>query len=147
MGKSYTIVFNSIISSGSVIGETFNYDWGRLPNVPYKVSFSLVSTIDTLVNTTIPVIYLDLNQQPAIMASLSGGNGLKNKILGCLRYSGTGANNYLYADTTTNPPMYIQGRPTNNNILIEIHTNASGGMTNYSPTAWEYVMTLNLEEC
>jgi len=116
-------------------------------NVPNKVSISLVSTIDALVNTTIPVIYLDLNQRPAIMASPSGGNGLKNKILGCLRYSGTGANNYLYADTTTNPPMYIQGRPTNNNILIEIHTNQAGGMTNYSPTAWEYVMTLNLEEC
>ena len=146
MGESYTIVFNSIISPGSVVAETFNYDWGQLPNVPYKVSFSLVSTIDALVNTSIAVIYLDLSQQCSIMAS-SGGNGLKNNYLGCLRYSGTGASNYLYADTTTNPPIYLNGRPTNNNVFVEIRTNASGGVTNYSPTAWEYVMTLNLEEC
>jgi len=145
MPKSYTIVFNSIIAPNSVIGETFNYDWGQLPNGPYKVTFSFVSTIDTLVNTTIPIVYIDLCQQCSIMASPTGGNGLKNNYLGCLQYSGTGANNYLYANTNTNPPIYINGRPNNNNVCVEIHTNQSGGMTNYSPTAWEYIMTLNLE--
>ena len=146
MGKSYTIVFSSIICPNSVIGEVFYYDWGQLPNVPYKVTFTLVSTIDTLVNTTIPVVYMDLSQQCGIMASASGApTGLKNNYVGCLRYSGTGANNYLYADTTTNPPIYLNGRPVNNNVLIESHTNQAGGIANYSPTAWEYVMTLNLE--
>lgn len=147
MGKSYTIVFNSIIAPNSVIGEVFNYDWGQLPNVPYKVSFTLVSTIDANANTTIALVYIDLSQQCAIMASPTGQNGLKNNYLGFLRTSGTGVNNYLYADTTTNPPIYLNGRPNNNNVFVEIHTNQAGGMTNYSPTAWEYVMTLNLEEC
>lgn len=145
MGKSYTIVFNSIIAPDSVVNETFQYDWGQLPNVPYKVSFSFMSTIDNLTGNVIAVVYLDLNQQCGIVASQSGTSGLKNNFLGCLLTSGTGASNYLYADTHTNPAIYIQGRPTNNNILIEIHTNQAGGMTNYSPTGWEYVMTLNLE--
>ena len=147
MKKSYTIVFNSIIAPNSVIGEVFNYDWGQLPNVPYKATFTLVSTIDTNANTTIALVYIDLSQECAIMASPNGGNGLKNNYLGFLRTSGSGANNYLYADTTTNPPIYLNGRPNNNNVFVEIHTNQAGGMTNYSPTAWEYVMTLNLEEC
>lgn len=145
MPKSYTIVFNSLISTGSVVNDSFFYDWGQLPNQPYKVTFSLISSIDNLTNSSIAVIYMDLSQQAAIMASPSGGNGLKNNYLGCLRYSGTGATNYLYADTTTNPPIYINGRPTNNNVFIEIHTNAAGGMTNYSPAGWEYMLTLNLE--
>jgi hypothetical protein len=146
MGKSYTIVFNSIIAPNSVIGEVFNYDWGQLPNKPYKVTFSLVSTIDTLVNSTIAVIYMDLGQQSSMVASLNGTTGAKNGILGCLLPSGTGANNFLYANIHTNPAVYLNGRPTNNTVFIEIHTNASGGMTNYSPTAWEYILTLNLEE-
>ena len=142
----YNVVLQAAIGAGGAASEQFFYDWSQLEDVPYKVSFSLVSTIDALVNTSIAVIYLDLNQQPAIMAS-SGGNGLKNNYLGCLMYSGTGANNYLYADTTTNPPIYLNGRPPNNNVFVEIHTNQAGGMTNYSPTAWEYILTLNLEEC
>jgi hypothetical protein len=145
MGKIYTIVFNSIIAPYSVIGEVFNYDWGQLPNVPYKVSFSLISSIDNLTNSAIAVVYIDLNQQCSIMASPTGQTGLKNNYLGFLRYSGTGATNYLYADATTNQPIYINGRPTNNNVFIEIHTNQAGGMTNYSPTGWEYILTLNLE--
>lgn len=148
MGKSYTIVFNSLNSGNSVINEFYNYDWGQLPNKPYKVTFSFVGTIDALVNTSLAVIYFDLNQQCSIVASGTGGtSGLKNKFLGCLLYSGTGASNNLYADTHTNPPIYINGRPTNNNINIEIHTNAVGGMTNYAPTGFEYILTLNLEEC
>lgn len=146
MGKSYTVVFNSIIAPNSVVGEVFNYDWGQLPNKPYKVTFSFIGTIDTITNNTIAVIYMDLGQQSSMVASLNGTTGSKNKILGCLLPSGTGANNFLYADTHTNPPIYINGRPTNNTVFIEIHTNASGSMTNYSPTAWEYILTLNLEE-
>ena len=145
MPKSYTIVFNSTIAPNSVVNEKFIYDWGQLPNVPYKATFTFISTIDTLVNTAIPVIYIDLSQQCGIIATIDGTTGLKNNFLGCLRYSGTGANNYLYADIHSNTPIYLNGRPANNNVTIEIHTNAAGGMTNYSPTAWEYVMTLNLE--
>lgn len=148
MGKSYTIVFNSFNSGNTVINELYNYDWGQLPNKPYKITFSFVATVDTLVNSTIAVIYMDLNQQCSMVAPGSASfSGLKNNYLGTLLYSGTGANNYLYADTHTNPAIYINGRPTNNNIFIEIHTNNIGGMNNYAPTNFEYILTLNLEEC
>ena len=147
MGKSYTIVFNSFNSPHAVVNEQYTYDWGQLPNKPYKVTFSFVGTVDTLVNTSLAVIYMDLNQQCSMVAVHNSVSGLKNNYLGTLVYSGTGANNYLYADTHTNPPIYINGRPTNNNILIEIHANYAGGMTNYAPTNFEYVLTLNLEEC
>ena len=146
MGKSYTVVFNSLISGNSVVGETFNYDWGQLPNVPYKVTFSFVSTVATLVNNIIPVIFLDLGQQSSILATTTGTTGLKNKLLGCLFYSGTGAGSYLYADTHTNPPIYLNGRPTNNNVFIELHTNSASAGTNYPIDTIEYVLTLNLEE-
>lgn len=152
MGKSYTLVFNSLNNVvTSVVGETFNYDWGQLPNKPYKVTFSFIGSVDTLVNTgaSLAVLYIDLNQQCSIIApgSSTGPLGMKNNYLGCLMFSGTGVNNNLYADIHTNPPIYINGRPTNNNIFVEIHSNALGGMTNYAPTGFEYILTLNLEEC
>lgn len=146
MGKSYTVVFNSSMSGNSVVGEVYNYDWGQLPNKSYKVTFSFVSTVATLVNNIIPVIFLDLGQQSSIIATTNGTTGLKNKLLGCLLWSGTGANNYLYADVSTNPPIYINGRPTNNTVFIELHTNSVDASTNYTPATFEYVLTLNLEE-
>lgn len=146
MGKSYTVVFNSLISGNSVVGEVFNYDWGQLPNKPYKVTFSFVSTIATLVNNIIPVVFMDLGQQSSILATTNGTTGLKNKLLGCLLWSGTGASNYLYADTHTNPAIYLNGRPTNNTVFIELHTNSADVSTNYTPATFEYVLTINLEE-
>ena len=150
MGKSYTIVFNSIQSSDAINNETYNYDWGQLPNKPYKITFSFVATIANLTNSLLAVLYMDLNQQCSMVApslTSSSTTGLKNNYLGTLLYSGTGANTYLFADTHTNPPLYINGRPTNNNVIIELHTNQLGGMTNYAPATFEYILTLNLEEC
>jgi hypothetical protein len=32
MGKSYNVVLNSEMSTLTTVGETFNIDWGFLPN-------------------------------------------------------------------------------------------------------------------
>ena len=65
----------------------------------------MLGRFDILANTSLAVIYIDLNQQFSMVANHNGVSGLKNIFLGTLLYSGTGANNYLYADTSTNPPF------------------------------------------
>lgn len=150
MGKSYNVVFNSEMSTLTTVGETFNIDWGFLPNGPYKVSFCFNSAIATLTNATIAAIYVDLGQgRTTKIASNYSSNavGFRNNFLGTLFYSGTGASNYLYADMHTNAPIYLEGRPTNNTVFIQIHTSSIDQTTNYAPAPGAYILTINFEEC
>jgi len=150
MGKSYNVVFNSEMSTLTTVGETFNIDWGFLPNGPYKVSFCFNSAIATLTNATIAAIYVDLGQGRTTKMACNNSStavGYRNNFLGSLFYSGTGASNYLYADMHTNAPIYLENRPTNNTVFIQIHTNSIDQMTNYAPVPGAYILTINFEEC
>ena len=72
--------------------------------------------------------------------------------LGCLRQTSyaTGAAalsdyiTFLYADTTTNPPVYILNRPRNNSVSVDIHTGSTTTTANFSPIG-AYVLTLSFE--
>ena len=57
--------------------------------------------------------------------------------------------NSLYADTNTNPPIFMYGRPNNNNVNIQIRNNSN------PPTVWldpsgtingDYILTLSFTE-
>jgi hypothetical protein len=150
MGKSYNVVLNSEMSTLTTVGETFNIDWGFLPNGPYKVSFCFNSAIATLTNGVIAAIYVDIGQgRTTKIACNSSSNavGYRNNYLGTLFYTGTGASNNLYADTHTNVPIYIENRPTNNTVFVQIHTSSIDQTTNYTPAPGAYILTLNFEEC
>ena len=47
----------------------------------------------------------------------------------------------------TNAPIYLEGRPTNNTVFIQIHTNSIDQITNYTPNPGAYILTINFEEC
>ena len=64
--------------------------------------------------------------------------------LGSLTPSGTGASNYLMAVETDNPPIYLNRRPTNNNIQVQIHQNIITQMTDYTPAPVKYTLCLCL---
>ena len=72
--------------------------------------------------------------------------------LGCLRQTSyaTGSTTptdyitFLYADTITNPPVYILTRPRNNSVSVDIHTSSITTTANFSPIG-AYVLTLSFE--
>ena len=132
-------------------------DWSVLPEGEYKVSFTFTSAIagTDIGNTTNEVVYLDLGQASTsiIESSLAlSANTYRGGFLGCLRptsyttgtTSATDFITFLYANTNTNPPVYLLSRPRNNNISVDIHTSATSTTTNYSPIG-AYVLTLSFE--
>ena len=58
-------------------------------------------------------------------------------------YQGVAANNFLYAVTNTNPPTNLNGRPRNNNFMVQI---LSGVDTAYNVVPASYQLILSFEE-
>ena len=139
----FNIVFNSEIGTGVTPNEQFYFDWSRLPNQPYYVSFTFTSANTTLTNTYVANIFVDLGCSNTFLASPATANNSYNSMyLGSLRVSGTGASNYLMASEPDNPPIYLNCRPSNNNINIQIHENLITQMTDYAPAPVRYTLCL-----
>ena len=136
-------MFQSAIPTQTTVGEIFYYDWGQLPQGEYKVSFTFTSAIATLVNTTVANIFVDLGQGNDI-ASVNGTT-YKSSYLGMLRWSATGASQYLFAGLTDNPPSYLMSRPNNNKVFIQIHANSGTFETNYAPVPGAYTLCMSFE--
>ncbi len=126
MKKSYNVILQSQIGDGvNIFNETFFYDWGQIPDVPYYVSFSFVSSTILIVSNVYSVsLYIDLAQQYNQLAlPQAPAASYKGQFLGNLKYvvsSPFTTNNFLYADTNTNPKTFLNGRPTNNNFTVQI---------------------------
>ena len=156
--RIYNFCLNSNFGGNTpATSSTFFVDWSVLPEGEYKVSFTFTSSIASsdLGNSNNAVIYLDLGQASSSIiepsAALSA-NTYRGGFLGCLRQTSyqTGATTptdyitFLYADTITNPPIYILSRPRNNNVSVDIHTSSTSTTTNFSPFG-AYVLTLSFE--
>ena len=137
--------------------SSFFIDWSVMPEGEYKVSFTFTSTIalTDLGNSTNAVVYLDLGQASTSIIESSAAlstNTYRGGFLGCLRQNSFAVGTttvvdyitFLYADTTTNPPVYLFTRPRNNNVSVDIHTSSTTTTTNYSPIG-AYVLTLSFE--
>ena len=132
---------------------SFFVDWSVMPEGEYKVSFTFTSAVTAtdLGNTANAVIYLDLGQASTSIIESSAAlssNTYRGGFLGCLRQSSysitTDFITSLYADTTTNPPIYILTRPRNNSVSVDIHTSSTTTNANFSPIG-AYVLTLSFE--
>lgn len=156
--RIYNFCLNSNFGGNTpATSSTFFVDWSVLPEGEYKVSFTFTSSIASsdLGNTTNAVIYLDLGQASTSIIEASAANAAntyRGGFLGCLRQTSyaTGTTTpadyitFLYADTITNPPVYILTRPRNNNVSVDIHTSSITTTTNFSPIG-AYVLTLSFE--
>jgi len=152
--RIYNFCLNSNFGGNTpATSSTFFVDWSVMPEGEYKVSFTFTSAITTtdLGNTANAVIYLDLGQASTSIIEPSAAlasNTYRGGFLGCLRQTSyTITTEYvtsLYADTVTNPPVYILTRPRNNSVSVDIHTSSTSTTTNFSPIG-AYVLTLSFE--
>jgi hypothetical protein len=156
--RIYNFCLNSNFGGATpATSSTFFIDWSVLPVGEYKVSFTFTSAIAAtdLADVVNAVIYLDLGQASTSIIESSAalsGNSYRGGFLGCLRQNSyaTGSTTladyvtFLYADTNTNPPVYILTRPRNNQVNVDIHTSSTTTTTNFSPIG-AYVLTLSFE--
>ena len=59
-------------------------------------------------------------------------------------YLGVAAQNFLYAETKTNPPTFLNGRPRNNNFVVEVHNSPT---QDFAPAPEIYCLILSFQEC
>lgn len=151
MGKVYNVVLNSALGTavGAFIQYTFFYNWGQIPEGRYKVTFSFMSSAGNLTNTSVCNVFIDLGQKNITFGNnISGSLVIKytRQYLGMLRYSGTGANTYLFAEENMNAPIYLNNRPTNNNVNVYMR-NSDFAQNSYSFTTApaNYSLVLNFE--
>lgn len=147
--KPFQLVINSNNkSSGNNNGAVYNFDWFVLPDVPYDVYFSFVgSDNNAYVAGTAPTanIFIDFGTNSNTFNCVANTNGaLNTTFIGTLRKTiSSGANYYLYSEKTTNPPIYLNGRPNNKTFQVRILTDAGA---NYDISMLgSYVLTLYFE--
>jgi hypothetical protein len=145
--KFYNVILQSAIGNGStVLSETYFYDWTRIPDVPYKLTFTFNSTSIVPSVSTNASIYMNLSQPYNDVASAQGTTavGYRSDFLGSLYINyNTSSFSYLAANITSNPPVYLDGRPRNNNFMVQI---LSGVDTAYNVVPVGYQLILSFEE-
>ena len=156
--RIYNFCLNSNFGGNTpTTSSSFFVDWSVMPEGEYKVSFTFTSAITAtdLGSTVNAVLYLDLGQASTSIIEASSAlsaNTYRGGFLGCLRQTsytiGTTAATdfitFLYADTNTNPPVYILTRPRNNSVSVDIHTSSTTTNANFSPIGAD-VLTLSFE--
>ena len=143
--KFYNVILQSAIGNGAtVMSETYFYDWTRIPDVPYKLTFSFNSSYLTPSAGTNASIYTNLNQPYSNVASAQGSTvvGYRSDFLGSLYVYVALTFAYLAADITSNPPIYLDGRPRNNNFMVQI---LSGVDIAYAVVPASYQLILSFE--
>ena len=147
MGKTWVFVFNSDIGAGNSLSEQFYVDWSRIPDKRYKVTFTFMSSAFAVTNTNLVNIFIDLSSSSTIIAqNLNVLTSNRVGYLGTLWWSGSGANNYLRAQTVDNVPIWLDSRPTNTNVKIEMKDNGATQTNPYDTVIGPYTLTLCLEE-
>ena len=144
----YNFIFNSAIGTGVTTSDNFFFDWSRIPDVPYTVTFCFNSANCIPLNTTVANVFMDLGQSDTFIVMPQNARlAQQANYLGFLRTTGTGQYNYFYASEPDNPPIFLNGRPRSNNILVSINTNGVNQTSAFAPEPVQYTLSLCLREC
>lgn len=132
--KSYNVVLNSTnkISSGASLSDCrFGMNWGILPDGEYEVHFTFISKVMNLSTTDIACINVNLGSSNVFQA---GANTSANTVnfLGVAKPYLVSTTAFLLAEDSTNPPLFLNGRPRDN--FIDVHIKANDNITLYAPT-------------
>ena len=155
MKKNYTIVLQSSLGLGALTGEQLYYDWSQIEEASYKVTFSFMSGQGTVPTNINPInVFLDLGQgaHTSICSSWGGANAgtvYSPSFLGSLEYGYVGTNvslTYYFARPNTNPAVYIDTRPRNNILTVQLFTNVANQGTVATVVPGPYTLILSLEE-
>jgi len=160
MGKCYNFMFDSTLNSGGASNKRRHYatNWASvLPEgKKFKVSFTFCSETDLISNisfVSVPVLRCNLGQSSTYAnLSINSTAFSTTNALGFLKLVPLPSNNaagsvdegYLLAERNTNPYTYLDTRPQNPMLEIEIHDGLT--TTNYVSDIPEYICTLHFEE-
>lgn len=129
----YTVMLNSLNAyskpgTGANICN-FRFDWSLMPDVPYEVHMTYMGEVNNIDDTSIGLVYCDLGVPTNVFEARTTTTALPSQYLGFMETYLVGANSFLHAEDGTNPPIYIAGRPRNNDFSVRIMDNAGNPYT------------------
>lgn len=156
MGKIVNVILNSnnALTGSTNNNASYNVDWGAIlqPNKPYRLHWTYVGQSNTITAASkIAQVQIDFQMEQYLNKSSTFG-APTTMTIGCLRtFYVNGTINYLFADDTNNPPVYLNTRPFGNTFRVQVLTNDA------TPVAWKdnaatpvangnYIMTLSFQE-
>ena len=154
--KIVNIILNSNNkSSGANNDATYNIDFGAVlkDKTPYRLHWTYVGQSNVITSASkLAQVQINFNMNQYLNASSTVGLPTTYTI-GMLRtFYVNGTINYLFADDNNNAPIYLDSRPVNNIINVQVLTNDS------PPVLWKdntavtpvvngnYVLTLSFQE-
>ena len=152
MGKCYNISFDSTsyYGGGNNNKRTYFVDWNSIlpQNKKFKVSFCFMSVSGSSVAGAVSVMSLLLNLGGTNNFWANGNGIISTQYLGALKISQTaaGTNGYYYADKHSNLPVYLNSRPTQNLLEVQLHAGLDVTNNFTSPVPFDYVLSLCFEE-
>lgn len=141
-------VFNICCDSNTYVSQvngsetTYYFEWNKLPDGQYKVTFSYMSDDTTTTLSPVMTLWSNLNSGDS---TYQAGNGTASMInfMGNLFPNVHGVNSFYYAKACDNPPTYMY-KPNNNFFTITLRNGLSS--TTYStPIAAQYILMINFE--
>lgn len=108
--------------------KDYYVDWSQLPQGKYSVTWSLNASDNTFSTPIVlPFVYIDLGTSNIFTTKSQNDPAIRTRCIGTLFVNNaTSSLNCLYADIATNPPFYLNSRPSNNIFNVSI-LNPSGG--------------------
>jgi hypothetical protein len=143
----YSVVLNSNNATVSGTDYLFSFDWSVIPDGNYLVHFSFnTSTLNTVANPQIAMIYCDaLSGSNTYIASNQAdrASAQTTTLLGIAYPYIVSTASTLHAEDSTNPPVFLNTKPRNNQFSVSILTNAASPTPYPSFPAW--VLTLQFK--
>ncbi len=149
MGRIYNIALDS----------NFNYNTGTsMSNYAYYINWESVMPQGSYLMKwsfqSIAIVAFD--DDPSIGLSLPlGGNGYfssknltssgSSQFVGFLSTKDIGTGHYLFCDQKTNPPIYLQQRPNQNEFTVAICNGIDANSLYVSPIPVSYVLIMSFE--
>lgn len=147
------VVFNSRAdATGTNRNElTYNYDWSKLKDAYYEVSFTLLMERGTWEGTKLPMVYIDSGNNPQVFRTTAETASQTTTFIGVLKFhvlqGASAQHSYCYAGETDNPHIHLTGRPTNPRPVITFRDGTGALLTdNAGAEIGHYIMNVRFTE-
>lgn len=140
---AYTVILNSLRGTGAFNNsKTYLFDWSVFQPGKYSVSFSYIGGPDVLDGIKLPLLHAQLGGSKVYTT----GSTIASQpfaFLGALRIGAFSSVTYLQAESQTNPPIYLDSRPSSQQFIVEIQDETGALFLDATPTDINgYVLTL-----
>lgn len=145
----YNVICNSVNGIGAVNSQKkYNFDWSVLPEGKYEVHYSYIGGINNFTGAKIALLNVELGSSKVFTTNATTQAQTSN-FLGniCPLVAQVAvANSIFRADDSTNPPIFLDNRPFNQQFEVKV-TDAAGALFTDGAGAdlAPYVLTLSFD--